>query len=77
MYLVLLMRDNGHTSKFQSAYSGVILVMIGFLFVDDTDLVILGQPEESEATVHQRLQAAITFWNGILRVSGGSLRPEK
>ena len=52
MYLVLLMRDNGHTSKFQSAYSGVILVMIGFLFVDDTDLVILGQPEESDATVY-------------------------
>ena len=25
IYLVLLMKDNGHTSKFQSAYTGVIL----------------------------------------------------
>ena len=77
MYLVLLMRQQGHTSCFQSAYSGICLTLIGFLFVDDTDLVILGKYDETPAEVHNRLQRAVDFWNGILRVTGGSLRPDK
>ena len=51
--------------------------MLGFVFVDDTDLVILGDKLESADMVILRLQQAIIFWNGILRVSGGSLKPEK
>ena len=44
MYLVLIMRKQGHISEFYTAYSGLSLILVGFLFVDDTDLVILGKP---------------------------------
>ena len=42
MYLVLLMKENDNTSQFISTYSGVCFVLVGFLFVHDTDLVGLG-----------------------------------
>ena len=77
MYLVLLMKDNGHCSNLQTAYSGLCFVLMGFLFVDDTDLVVIGEDTESEEDVHRKLQHAVNFWNGTLRASGGALRPEK
>ena len=45
--------------------------------MDDTDLVVLGNKNEEDTVVYNRLQQAIDFWNGILRVSGGALNPEK
>ena len=77
LYLVLLMKEQGHVSTVTSPLSGITLIFIGFLFVDDTDLVVLGKDNENEVQVHNRLQSAINFWNGFLRVSGGSLKPEK
>ena len=71
------MKENGHTSQFVTTYSGVTLTLMGFLFVDDTDLIVLGEEDESADTVLTRLQNAITFWNGVLNTSGGALRPEK
>ena len=77
MYLVLLMKEEGHTTTITSPLSGIALVLIGFLFVDDTDLVVLATKNESDTAVYSRLQASITYWNGILRVTGGALKPEK
>ena len=77
MYLVLLGRLEGHVSTFKAAYTGISVILLGFLFVDDTDLVILGEKGEDVNKVIERLQAAIKFWNGILRVSGGALAPSK
>ena len=77
LYLVLLMKEQGHVSKVLSPISGITLTLIGFLFVDDTDLIVLGNHNDSEERIHSRLQAAIDSWNGFLRVSGGALKPEK
>ena len=77
MYLVLLGRKEGHVSTFSAAFSNVTVRLLGFLFVDDTDLVILGNKGEQVTNVIHRLQRAIHFWNGILRVSGGALAPAK
>ena len=77
MYLVLLMKEKGHGSILETAFTGVIYSFIGFLFVDDTDLIIIPKPGETSQEVHNRLQAAVTYWNGILGVTGGALRPEK
>ena len=71
------MKDEGHVSEFKSPMTGIVLTLIGFLFVDDTDLVVLGKKYEDEMSVHTRLQNSISCWNGILRVSGGALNPEK
>ena len=77
MYLVLLGRREGHVSNFSAAFSKATIRLLGFLFVDDTDLVILGNKGEQVRHVIGRLQRAIQFWNGILRVSGGALAPAK
>ena len=77
MYLVLLTKEEGHITTINSPLSGVALVLIGFLFVDDTDLVVLANKDEQDTSVYSRLQASINFWNGILRVTGGALKLDK
>lgn len=42
-----------------SAYSGVCLTLIGFLFVDDTDLVIFGNGDDYVTKIHDQLQRAV------------------
>ena len=76
MYLVLLMKEEGHNTIVMSLLSGITLVLICFLFVDDTYLVVLATKNKSDTAVYSRLQASINFWNGILRVSGGALEPD-
>ena len=71
------MHEAGHTSTFTSPISGVVLTLVGFLFVNDTDLVVMADKIESVKSVCLQLQRAVDFWNGILRVSGGSLWPER
>ena len=69
MYLVLLMKEEGHASAINSPLSCIVLSLVGFLFVDDTDLVVMGDKYEEDIAIYHRLQRAIDFWNGILRVS--------
>ena len=52
MYLVLLMKEEGHTTTVTSPLSGIALVLIGFLFVDDTDLVVLATKNELDTAVY-------------------------
>ena len=70
VYFVLIMKEEGHLSGFKSPTTGVVLTLIGFLFVDDTDLVVLGNKCGDEMSVHTRFQNSIYCWNAILRVSG-------
>ena len=77
LYLVLLMKEQGHVSHVVSPVTGIPLTLVGFLFVDDTDLIGLGNKNGSNEIGHTHLQSAIDYWNGILRVSGGALKPEK
>ena len=77
MYLVLIMQEKNFASTVRTAYSNICLVFIGFLFVDDTDLVVIGNQSDIAIEVQTKLQSMVTFWNGILRVTGGALRPEK
>ena len=77
MYLVLIMKEEDHNTTVMSPLSGITLVLIGFIFVDDIDLVVLATENESDTAVYSRPQASINFGNGIIRVSGGALKPEK
>ena len=56
MYLVLLMKEEGHTLVIHSPLSGIILLLVGFLFVDDTDLVVMGNKNDEDMMVHNHLQ---------------------
>ena len=61
MYLVLLMKEEGHTLTTHSPLSGIVLFLVGLLFVDNTDLVVMGYKNDADMIVHGRLQRAIDF----------------
>ena len=46
VYLILMIKDWGHVSNIKSPMSGLISTLVGFLFVDDTDLVVMGEKDE-------------------------------
>merc|ERR1712197_263356 len=71
------MHDAGFVTQLISAFSGLSVALVGFLFVNDTDLLIFGSKLETAQTICRRLQSMISYWNGILRVSGGALKEEK
>ena len=77
LYLVLLMKEKGHVTHVVSPISGIILTLIAFLFVDDIDLIMMKKKDDSDMRVRSRLQSTISYWNEILRVSGGALKSEK
>jgi len=76
--LVLLLHRHGHCSTLRNALSGVALTFVGFLFVDDTDLIRFGEtPDTPPMTVVAQMQAGALMWHGGLRATGGALKPEK
>ena len=77
MYLVLLMHDVGLVTTLTTAITGLSISFLGFLFVDDTDIVVMGNSTDTPQTIQGRLQKMITHWNGLLRVTGGALKKEK
>ena len=52
------MKENGHDSEVTSPISG-ILTLIGFLFVDDNNLIVVGKKSESDQLIHSHLQSVI------------------
>jgi hypothetical protein len=54
------------------------LHIIGFLFVDDTDLKHLNMNKvETAAEAHEELQKSISNWGKVLQATGGTLKPAK
>ena len=51
--------------------------MVCLLFVDDTDIVILGRPKEPYETMIDRLQRAVNDWQRGLQTTGGALKAVK
>jgi len=50
--------------------------IIRFAFVDDTDLCV-SQSDLVDQMIASHLQAAVTNWEGLLKVTGGALVPDK
>jgi hypothetical protein len=71
-----MLRAQGLGAKFESALSRVATVLVGFAFVDDTDL-ITSKPRISLESVLERIQNALTAWEGGIRASGGAIEPKK
>ena len=51
IYLVLMMKKEDHVSNIKSPISGIVLTLVGFLFVDDKDSVIMGEKDEEKKEV--------------------------
>ena len=51
IYLVLMMKDEGHFLNIRSPMSEIVLTLVGVLFVDDMNLVVIGEKDEEETEV--------------------------
>jgi len=50
--------------------------LVGFAFVDDTDLCVTHPSNQAEA-VAKHMQGSVLNWEGLLRATGGALVPDK
>ena len=76
--LLTIMKDMGWGLSIVSCMSMLLVSIIGFAFVDDTDLVHSANgPSVSAEQIVGEAQAMLTMWDGILAATGVDLRPDK
>ena len=77
--LLNMLRAAGKGGKFMSPISKLSTHIVGFAFVDDTDLICLnnGNPQISALEVMMEIQEAIDLWEGGLKATGGAIVPSK
>jgi hypothetical protein len=69
-----MLRSQGLGASFVSALSRQHTTLVGFAFVDDTDLVTLGHDMSLEE-VKSRIQESLIAWEGGIRATGGAIEP--
>lgn len=76
--LVLILHEKTEGRPIRGAITAASLVVLAFLFVDDTDLFVLGDLHTADhVDLISRLQVLIDMWQGLLHASGGSLSADK
>jgi len=70
------MQVDGFFAQVLCAISGYKCNIVGFAFVDDTDLCV-SITVTDKSKIAPNLQAAVTNWEGLLKVMGGALVPDK
>jgi hypothetical protein len=71
-----MLRTNGLGAHFRSAITHQEILLAGYAFVDDTDLVS-SSPDGTAISTVKKLQESVTAWEGGLRTTGGAIVPEK
>ena len=71
-----LLRRESQGFVFRCSLSGSIIKIIGYSFVDDTDLVV-GGSEISQWEIADELQNALDTWHMGIELTGGALVPAK
>lgn len=71
-----MLRAQGHGASFRSAISQDQTTLVGFSFVDDTDLVT-SRPDILQQQVFHDCQNSLTAWEGGIRATGGAIEPQK
>jgi len=74
--MIEIMRSDGFYAQVVSAISLISRQIVGFAFVDDTDLCVFGQHVHSQ-NVATEMQRSVNHWEGLLRATGGALVPTK
>jgi len=74
--LLDIMRKDGFYAHMIGAILHLEKKLVGFAFVDDTDLCVYGQHITSN-NVRQSMQQSVDNWAGLLQATGGALVPNK
>jgi len=71
-----IMQQNGFYALLTGAISWQQREILGFTFIDDTDLCVT-HTSDSTQNIVQQMQKVVTNWEGLLQATGGALVPEK
>ena len=70
-----------YSSKFatisKTAITKVAFQLVGFLYVDDTDITILNEGQETAEEVIARVQLILATWRMVLSYTRGDLKESK
>ena len=69
-----ILHDKGFGVEFCSTISRELFLLVGFLYVDDCDLI---QSGEDPLTVARSMQRVILQWRDLMEVIGGALASDK
>jgi hypothetical protein len=76
--LLRIMKEEGFGTFFKTSLSGQDIRIVGYAFVDDTDLIQTGRNSHTTGEeVCQDMQKALNLWEGLIRATGGALVVEK
>ena len=76
--LLNIMRDEGFGTFFKSVISGDEIRLVGYAFVDDTDLIHTAKDGNNDPDeILSEAQDALTYWEGLIRATGGALSLKK
>jgi hypothetical protein len=70
-------KREGFGSKILSPMSLALILFLGEMYVDDTDLTIMQPHYKSAMDVREDAQNSVDMWAHLLNSTGGSLNPEK
>jgi hypothetical protein len=74
--LFLAMHMEGLSTRFCQKMQKKILNIVGFMYVDDMDLICL-RDEIDKDLLTEDLQLTLAYWNKLVKVTGGAIEPSK
>ena len=63
-------KSKGFHTPLWGSITGCLLTLAAVLFVDDTDLFLRADEEQSEEEFIHKIQSAVTFWGMIALATG-------
>ena len=77
--LIEMMREAQNGGFFKEPISNICHHIVGYAFVDDTDLIELEMDNDTRTLEEavEAMQEAIHRWEGGLKATGGAIRPDK
>ena len=75
--LLDILREDGYGTFFKTAISRKLIRIVGYAFVDDTDLIQVAKDNETFEDVLNEMQNAMDLWEGLIKNTGGALAVDK
>ena len=76
--LLQILKEEGFGTFFKAGISKTEIRLVGYAFVDDTDLIQTSKyPSQTFKEVLEEAQKALDWWEGLVRATGGALSVEK
>ncbi len=64
------MHKKGHALELKFPLTKEELHCMGFIFVDDTDLIVIAKEDETNQDVLKRQQNSTLYWEKMLEITG-------